>query len=280
MSSADFSALTLPSTFKTRARALSEGGSSHDLPVTIDEIATRKSLTDALWDHIFSFLELQDVLSVSQCSRRWNVLSLRALERLGLPDRKKAQEDVAEAIAIMEDSFAKTSFLRKVFRRTRTHDWSSHPFWTKKTSRLRLLVCGGFDKRIGHTGVAEMRLLHGKLRYYCLLFDAWGNRLFLGKHFCRRCIEFMLNRFVELTNSDFVVAFKDLSASRYRKVIAEISTSPDENDLSALPKFLSQNVENTTDLDETLCVDEEASLEFAYLQRNRVSCGAPNGRLS
>ena len=228
------------------------------------QTAELPAMTDTLWDRIFSFLDEPSLLSLAQCSHRFHTLSKTALTRMGCPDPVKSRRAIEHICAML----SKFKFARNIYRDTDEADFGAgHPFWSTSTSRLRFLLCGAFEKDSGYSGVAELRLLHGRQHYYAILLDPVGQVLYCYNYFGRRCLQMILAHFHKISKGDFVVAYKDLSPPGWQKHVAGLTERIKEHKEARRGRGSSRQDRDEDHEDETLSIDQDASVEFGYLRR-------------
>ena len=250
-----------------RVRSRSDGfigNATVDSTLPLRKTAELPALTDTLWDHVLYFLDEPSLLLIAQCSHRFKTLSKTALIRMGRPDPVRCGR-ATERICNM---LTEVKFARNIYRNNDDADFgSSHPFWSTSTSRLRLLLCGAFEKDSGYSGVAELRLLHGRQHYYAILLDPVGQVLYCYNYFGRRCLQMILAHFHKISKGDFVVAYKDLSPPGWQKHVAGLTERIKEHKEARRGRGSSRQDRDEDHEDETLSIDQDASVEFGYLRR-------------
>ena len=229
------------------------------------QTAEQPYLTDQLWDKIFCNLDESALFAVSLCSRRFNTLAKTPMSNLGCPDPVKSRKGVETICALLSKD---VHFARNLIQTMEPCSFSDHPFWTTRMSRLRLLLCGAFEKDSGYSGVAELRLLHGRQHYYAILLDPLGQVLFCDNHFGRRCIQQVIHYFCKISKGDYVSVFKPLSPPNWHKHVAGLSERIKACKATCRsPEYVRRQDDQSSD--GTLSIDRDASIEFGYL-RQRV----------
>ena len=252
-----------------RVRSRSDGfigNATVDSTLPLRKTAELPALTDTLWDHVLYFLDEPSLLLIAQCSHRFKTLSKTALIRMGRPDPVRCGR-ATERICNM---LTEVKFARNIYRNNDDADFgSSHPFWSTPTSRLRLLLCGAFEKDSGYSGVAELRLLHGRQHYYAILMSPTGKVLCGYSRFDRRSVQKIITHFHKISKGDYVVAYKNLSPPSWYKQVEGMSERIKEHKDALRGRGGSrQGFDEDGDHDEeTLSIDRDASVEFGYLSK-------------
>lgn len=98
-------------------------------------------------------------------------------------------------------------------------DYDSHPLWRTERSRFRLLLCPG-ETGAGRLGgpsqLGELRLLHGRFWYRCVLVTTDLQKLMVSARLTRAQARSVLAAVVAKTRGDHVVAFARLERSRLK----------------------------------------------------------------
>jgi hypothetical protein len=144
-------------------------------------------LPDAVLLHLLLYVDKARVLLV--CKRLCGLVleSVKAL----LPQHNKleSKSDVRRVCLFLEQLTRPRALPLGIV----VEDYENHPLWTAPRSRFRLLICEAGDvlSRRNDDVVSEIRLVHGKFWFYCVLITGQGHRVFcttkLSRKQARKC---------------------------------------------------------------------------------------------
>jgi hypothetical protein len=129
-------------------------------------------------------------------------------------------------------------------------DYDAHPVWRVERSRFRLILCSG-ETGAGRLGVpsqlGELRLLHGRFWYRCILVTTDAKKLMVSARLTRAQARSVLAAVVAKTRGDHVVAFARLERDRWKLPDPIFRDIASENNDDSDP--------DTVELDERVHVD-------------------------
>jgi hypothetical protein len=132
-------------------------------------------------------------------------------------------------------------------------DYDAHPVWRVERSRFRLILCPG-ETGAGRLGVpsqlGELRLLHGRFWYRCILVTTDAKKLMVSARLTRAQARSVLAAVVAKTRGDHVVAFARLERDRWKlpdPIFRNSANDATENNDDSDP--------DTLELDERVHVD-------------------------
>ncbi len=191
--------------------------------------------------------DLANVLFV--CKRLAGLVALVVAPFVQEENRLAALNDVRRLQLFVEQ----LSACRGLEHEVSVEDYDAHPLWRTERSRFRLLLCPG-ETGAGRLGdpsqLGELRLLHGRFWYRCVLVTTDLQKLIVSARLTRAQARSVLAAVVAKTRGDHVVAFARLERSRWKlpdPIFGDANVRLESSDDASDP--------DTLELDEEVKVD-------------------------